>query len=272
MTMLSINGCLLLLLASMASLGSAQPKSLNEPLLQPRLGCGLPEILSCSGDILDAVKTCLNTSSAEEVLDCVKNILNSVGQGDCGACICDVFPKICQEKEEMKESLRISDIKEKDQQPMSLNEPLLQPRLGCGLPEILACSGDILDAVKTCLETSSGEDVLDCIKNILNSMGQGDCGACICDVFPQACQEKEGIPEGLRISYIKEKDPEVEIRSDEGVECYRCTYFVQGAFQTCLYAAYPNESMMECIERNLDLWGQGTCKECICNFIPSEFC
>ena len=67
-----------------------------------------------------------------------------MGQGDCGACICDVFPQACQEKEEMKESLRKSDIKEKDQQPMSLNEPLLQPRLGCGLPEILACSGDIL--------------------------------------------------------------------------------------------------------------------------------
>merc|ERR1712198_588466 len=116
--MLSIKGCLLLLLASMASLGSSQPKSLNEPLLQPRLGCGFPEILSCSGDILDAVKTCLDTSSAEEVLDCVKNILNSVGQGDCGACICDVLPKICQEKEKIKESLRISDIKEKDQQPM----------------------------------------------------------------------------------------------------------------------------------------------------------
>ena len=143
--------------------------------------------------------------------------------------------------------------------------------------------------MKTCLETSSGEEVLDCIKNILNSMGQGDCGACICDVFPQACLEKEEIPEGLRISDIKEKDTEVEIRSDGGVECYRCTYYVQGkfdilkrnlllklfppgAFQTCLYAAYPNESMMECIERNLDLWGQGTCKECICNFIPSEFC
>ena len=72
--------------------------------------------------------------------------------------------------------------------------------------------------MKTCLETSSGEDVLDCIKNILNSMGQGDCGACICDVFPQACQEKEEIPEGLRISDIKEKDTEVEIRSDGGEE------------------------------------------------------
>ena len=84
--------------------------------------------------------------------------------------------------------------------------------------------------MKTCLETSSGEDVLDCIKNILNSMGQGDCGACICDVFPQACLEKEEIPEGLRVSDIKEKDPEVEIRSDGGVECYRCTYYVQGEF------------------------------------------
>ena len=75
-------------------------------------------------------------------MDCVKNILDSMGQGDCGACICDVFPKICQEKEEMM--LTGSLRKEKDQQPMSLNEPLLQPRLGCGFPEILSCSGDIL--------------------------------------------------------------------------------------------------------------------------------
>ena len=91
--------------------------------------------------------------------------------------------------------------------------------------------------MKTCLETSSGEEVLDCIKNILNSMGQGDCGACICDVFPQACQEKEEMKESLRISDIKEKDPEFEIRSDGGEEkdhqkinCYGnfCDYYITG--------------------------------------------
>ena len=59
---------------------------------------------------------------------------------------------------------------------------------------------------------------MDCIKNILNSMGEGDCATCVCDVIPHVCQEKKELTEGLRISDIKEKDPEVEIRSDEGEE------------------------------------------------------
>ena len=84
--------------------------------------------------------------------------------------------------------------------------------------------------MKTCLDTGSAEEVVDCIKNILNSMGEGDCGACVCDVIPAFCQEKEEIKESLRKSDTKEKDPEVEVRSDGGVECYRCTYVVQGQF------------------------------------------
>ena len=48
MTMSSINGCLLLLLSSMASLASTQPMSLNEPL-QPQLSCNF---LTCTGAIL----------------------------------------------------------------------------------------------------------------------------------------------------------------------------------------------------------------------------
>merc|ERR1712198_657208 len=176
-TMLSINGCLLLLLASMASLGSAQPKSPNEPLLQPRLGCGFPEILSCSGDILDAVKTCLNTGSAEEVLDCVKNILDSIGQGDCGACICDVFPKICQEKEEMKKSLRISDIKEKDTEA--------EIRSDEGEEECYYCSPYVHSAFQTCWNTAGPhETMVECIEKLMDSNGWGPCKHCIRDFIP----------------------------------------------------------------------------------------
>ena len=73
---------------------------------------------------------------------------------------------------------------------------------------------------------------MDCIKNILNSMGEGDCATCVCDIFPQVCQEKKEITENLRISDNKEKDTEVEIRSDEGeeIECYYCSPYVHGEF------------------------------------------
>ena len=32
--------------------------------------------------------------------------------------------------------------------------------------------------------------MIDCVKNILESIGQGDCKACICDIIPQFCQEE----------------------------------------------------------------------------------
>ena len=48
MTMLRINGCLLLLLGTLASLASAQPMSLKEPI-QPHLSCNF---LTCTGAIL----------------------------------------------------------------------------------------------------------------------------------------------------------------------------------------------------------------------------
>merc|ERR1711964_784327 len=82
MTMLSINGCLLLLMASHAS---AQPMSLNE-------------CTACTDTILEAVETCQLTASAEEVTGCVKNVLDVNGQGDCKACICDTIPHFCQEE------------------------------------------------------------------------------------------------------------------------------------------------------------------------------
>ena len=130
---------------------------------------------------------------------------------------------------------------------------------------------------------------MDCVKNILDSMGQGDCGACICDVFPKICQEKEEIPEGLRISDIKEKDPEVEIRSDGGeekdhlkIECYSnsCDDYIFGEFyilkkhvlklflldalETCWYTG----TIKYCLENLLDNSGHGSCKGCICKVIP----
>ena len=91
--------------------------------------------------------------------------------------------------------------------------------------------------MKTCLDTGSAEEVVDCIKNILNSMGEGDCGTCVCDVIPHVCQEKEEVMLMERISDIKEKDPEFEIRSEGGeerdpqkIECYSnyCNYYITG--------------------------------------------
>merc|ERR1712189_46997 len=95
MTMLSISGCLLLLLGSMASLASAQPMSLNE--------CTV-----CTDSFMGAVETCQGTGSAEEVTGCVKSILDVNGQGDCKACICDTIPHFCQE-EKVDESSGCND-------------------------------------------------------------------------------------------------------------------------------------------------------------------
>ena len=102
MTMLSTNGCLLVLGISIASLASGQPMSLNEPLQPRRLSCNF---LTCTGAILGAVETCLKTGSAEEVIDCVKNILESIGKGDCKACICHIIPHFCHDKEKERASL-----------------------------------------------------------------------------------------------------------------------------------------------------------------------
>ena len=45
-------------------------------------------------------------------------------------------------------------------------------------------------AVETCIHTGTAEEVIDGVKNILESIGQGDCKACICDIIPQFCQEE----------------------------------------------------------------------------------
>ena len=31
---------------------------------------------------------------------------------------------------------------------------------------------------------------MECVKNILDSVGQGECKDCICDIIPHLCQEK----------------------------------------------------------------------------------
>ena len=193
MTKLSIKSCLLLL-GSIASLGSAQPMSLKAELIQPRLGCnfltctssilGESSILTMKSDFaffilsfLGAVETCLHTGSAEEVIDCVKNILESIGKGDCKDCICDIIPQFCQEKmiepTETKSLERFEAEAEEDSQ------------LSCNF---FTCSGAILGAVETCIHTGSAEEVIDCVKNILESIGKGDCKDCICDIIPQFCQ------------------------------------------------------------------------------------
>ena len=84
----------------------------------------------------------------------------------------------------------------------------------------------------------------------MDNKGHGSCKPCICKLIPQfvpECHQEKKIvtaqAKSLKISETKSeaekypisdskgKDPEVEIRSDGGVECYRCTYYVQGEFE-----------------------------------------
>ena len=187
MTMLSINGCLLLL-ASTASLASAHPMSLNAEPLHPRCN-----ILACIGPILGklqfkltlsisflsllgAAETCLYTAgSNEEVIDCVEKTLENTGKGDCKNCICDIIPQFCQPA--------THDKKIEPTEAKSLERSEAE---GCNF---LTCAGSILGAVETCIHTGSAEEVIDCIKNILESTGKGDCKACICTVVPQFCND-----------------------------------------------------------------------------------
>jgi len=48
--------------------------------------------------------------------------------------------------------------------------------------------------VETCLDTGSAEEVIECVRNILESIGQGECKDCICDIIPHLCQEKMIVP------------------------------------------------------------------------------
>ena len=83
----------------------------------------------------------MHKGSAEEVLNCVEDILNSNGQADCKACICDVFPQICQKNETTQTEIqRISDIKEAKVEVDNVGEER-DPQKSCNF---LTCTGSIL--------------------------------------------------------------------------------------------------------------------------------
>ena len=98
-------------------------------------------------------------------------------------------------------------------QPMSLNEPRSCDYFTCsdailGIKlqfQLISYSSFLcsLGAAETCLSTGSAEEVIDCVKNILESIGQGDCKACICHIIPQFCHDKEK----ERVSLVKMAKP-----------------------------------------------------------------
>ena len=70
-------------------------------------------------------------------------------------------------------------------------------------------------AVETCIHTGSAEEVLECVKNILDSLGQGDCKTCICDIIPGFCQGKNVEPvktEPRKISDVESKLKDLHLR------------------------------------------------------------
>ena len=142
------------------------------------------------------METCLDTGSAEEVIECVRNILDSIGQGECKGCICDIIPHLCQEK------MIVPAKYQKISHSQENTEAETDSQLSCNF---LACTSSILGefllhqeyyfsnylsysgAVNTCLNTGSPQEVIECVRNILDSIGQGDCKDCICDIIPHLC-------------------------------------------------------------------------------------
>ena len=61
-------------------------------------------------------------------------------------------------------------------------------------------------------DTGTPEEVLTCVENILNSIGQGDCLACICVVIPALCQGNNIIVTEDEV----ETRPEVDDKDEEG--------------------------------------------------------
>ena len=68
--------------------------------------------------------------------------------------------------------------------------------------------------METCLNTGSAEEILNCIENILNSIGQGDCLACICDVIPQMCQKNETMDGQLISNAIENISAHIKVKSE----------------------------------------------------------
>jgi len=139
----------------------------DEEEKDPQTTCNLGNFAACAGSIVGAVETCLDNGSADEVMECVRNTIDSVGKGECKDCICDIIPQFCQEK-----------------MMVPHNEVKNDSQLSCNF---LACTSSILGAVSTCLDTGSPQEVIECVRNILDSIGQGDCKDCICDIIPHLC-------------------------------------------------------------------------------------
>ena len=76
--------------------------------------------------------------------------------------------------------------------------------------------------------------MIDCVKNILESIGQGDCKACICDVIPQFCQEKENEPAEARSLKISVAEDNSETEKDPELSCnfFTCTGAILGKHQS----------------------------------------
>ena len=81
--------------------------------------------------------------------------------------------------------------------------------------------------METCLNTGTPEEVLTCVENILNSVGQGDCLACICDVIPALCQGNNIIVTEDKVETRhededkdeEEKDPQTTCNSSNFLNC-----------------------------------------------------
>ena len=74
-------------------------------------------------------------------------------------------------------------------------------------------------AVETCIHTGTAEEVIDCVKNILESIGQGDCKACICDIIPQFCQEKKTVPTEPKSKKRSEAEAISETEKEPQLSC-----------------------------------------------------
>merc|ERR1712013_225589 len=118
------------------------------------------------------------TEPSQPLLSC--NFLSCAGsiQGECKDCICDIIPHLCQEK--MIVPAKYQEISHSQEN----TEAETDSQLSCNF---LACTSSILGAVNTCLNTGSPQEVIECVRNILDSIGQGDCKDCICDIIPNLC-------------------------------------------------------------------------------------
>ena len=149
----------------------------------------------------------------------------------------------------------------------------------------------LVGAVETCIHTGSAEEVLECVKNILDSLGQGDCKTCICDIIPGFCQGKNVEPVKTEPRKISDVESKLKAEKDLHLRCnfLTCTGSILGkiwfeqkektflhiiifleAVKTCLHTGSAEE-VLDCVKNILDSIGQGDCKECICDIIPS-FC